>query len=76
MDDRALGTYFNQESIIKSRQLASVIKASAARLGCVFVDAAEVALPGKDGVHLTEEGHAALAKLLAKKLFDLRERTS
>ncbi len=53
----------------KSRALAPLYAALAARVGAQFIDAAEHAqVDDLDGVHLTPESHVALAKTIAAKL--------
>lgn len=45
-----------------SRGLGAEFKKVAEALDCGFIDAAEIASPGPDFQHLTEEGHGKLAK--------------
>ena len=51
----------------RSRAIAPALEAEAARLGCGFLDAGRhAAVDPVDGVHLTAEGHAALARAVAE----------
>jgi len=65
-DNLPTGPHYDQNSIDKSRQLAPVVRAVAEAEGCLFVDAAEVALPGEDGIHLTKDSHTPLAGKLSQ----------
>ncbi len=55
---------FNEESAEKVKQLASLYEDLAARTGCGFLDAAKVAGPGSDQLHMDGENHRALAEAL------------
>lgn len=59
--------YYDHESVIKSYELAPELKAVADRTGSTFVDAAQVADAGDDGIHFSEEAHAGLAEVLIEK---------
>ena len=51
----------------RSRAIAPALEAEAARLGCGFLDAGRhAAVDPVDGVHLTEEAHAALGRAVAE----------
>lgn len=56
---------YNKAAAAKSRKLAQEVQRVAEALGCEFVDAAQVATAGSDGLHLTAESHQALASLLS-----------
>lgn len=57
------GEYFGMDGIEKSRRLASYYAATAKKLGCAFLDAAEFAhVHPQDGVHLDAENHRRLAE--------------
>jgi lysophospholipase L1-like esterase len=62
------GPHYDQASIDKSHQLASVIQTVAAQQKCYFIDAAEVAKPGEDDIHLTKDSHGPLAHKIAEAL--------
>ena len=62
---------YDHDSAIKSHELAKVLAAVAAEEGCTFLDASTVAEPGVDGIHFTEESHAALATLIAETIATL-----
>lgn len=51
----------------KSKRLSAVYSKIAKKNKCGFVDASGLKV-GKDGVHLTKESHAKLAKLVANKI--------
>lgn len=56
---------FSAASREKSRQLPTIYRELAQRLGCAFFDPGTVTLqPGSDGVYLTAEGHLRLAETL------------
>lgn len=59
---------YDAESIRKSRDLGTVIHRVAERRGALFVDAASVARPGLDGVHLSPDSHERLSKLIAQTI--------
>jgi len=63
--------FYDTFSVEKARQLASLLEAIAREMGCVFVDAASVAQPGDDGLHMDMASHRALGTLLAKKVHSL-----
>ena len=56
---------FDAESGERVKGLAVQYAASAQRYGCAFLDAAAVAQPGPDQLHMGPEGHRALAEALA-----------
>jgi lysophospholipase L1-like esterase len=64
------GTYDHQ-SVQKSQQLGALLASVAKETGCHFADAATVAQPGVDGLHLTPESHPALGALVAKKVKEI-----
>ncbi len=60
------------ESHEKSMQLASRFQKITGNLGIYFMDAATVTPPSdEDALHLTKEGHLALAKEFAKKVKEI-----
>lgn len=61
-------TVFSPESIQKSEQLAPIYEVIAQRNGCHFLDASQFAYACGDGVHMTKESHAVLAKAMAEKV--------
>lgn len=58
---------YDAASAAKSRQLAAELRRVADAHGTLFADAAEVALPGPDGVHLSTDSHRPLAELIASR---------
>ncbi|MDD3369780.1 MAG: SGNH/GDSL hydrolase family protein [Lachnospiraceae bacterium] len=60
---------FDETSVQKSIQLATYYQATAKRLGCLFLDAAEVAVPSdEDQLHMDAMSHRALAMAIADKI--------
>lgn len=61
----------NEESVKKSRSLAPLYKELADRHGCLFLDCTnELEVSSFDCEHLTANGHARLAELLAKMILE------
>jgi lysophospholipase L1-like esterase len=56
--------YYDHESALKSHQLAPELETLAKRTDCTFVDAAQVANAGDDGIHFDQAAHAGLSKAL------------
>ncbi len=56
---------YDETSVRKSEELASIIKQLAARTVCQFFDAASVTNTGEDGLHLNLQSHKALAEALS-----------
>ncbi len=56
---------FGADSVETSRLLPRFCQETARRMGAHFFDASKVTGAGADGVHLSPEGHAALADALA-----------
>ncbi|MFI6220116.1 GDSL-type esterase/lipase family protein [Nocardia salmonicida] len=63
---------YDVESVCKSRELGDAIRRVAVRRGVLFADAATVARPGIDGVHLSRDSHESLSLLIAEKIEDCR----
>lgn len=62
----------NEESIVNSRRLAGYLKEQAALCGCHFMDASDYAQPCReDAVHLSPEGHEALAQAVRSKIKEI-----
>ncbi|WP_280236541.1 GDSL-type esterase/lipase family protein [Nocardia cyriacigeorgica] len=59
---------YDADSVRKSRELGEAIRGVAHKRGALFVDAATVARPGIDGVHLSRESHQPLAELIAEEV--------
>jgi lysophospholipase L1-like esterase len=59
---------YDDRGAVTSRQLAAEIQTVADDTGSFFFDAAQVALPGEDGIHMNMEGHKALGSALAIKI--------
>ncbi len=60
--------YYDHEAVTKSEQLSAEIQKVAEANDCLFVNAAEVASPGDDGLHFSQEAHAGLADSLVTLL--------
>lgn len=61
-----------QKSIGRSKELADAYRKVAKRYACAFLDAGELALPGKaDSIHLTREGHRILGTAVAAKVREI-----
>ena len=63
--DRSEYASFDAESGERVKGLAAQYAASAEKYGCAFLNAAEVAKPGPDQLHMDAEGHRTLAEALA-----------
>ena len=59
---------FDAHSVEESRRLATEIATVAKARGVGFVDAASVAHPGRDGLHLSLDSHQSLADVLAHEI--------
>lgn len=65
----AFGVSFHSDAIAISHELGSCYKEVAKTLGVHFMDAAEYASPSaEDSLHLTKEGHTALANAFCEKI--------
>jgi len=62
------GESFDASGVARSRELAAEIGRVALARGVRFADAARVARPGSDGLHLTLDSHDRLAELVATTL--------
>ncbi len=63
---------YSHASVLKSHELAGQLEETAQANDCAFFDAASVAVPGEDGIHLSYDSHEALAQSLSQcvtKLF-------
>ncbi|HJQ08148.1 MAG TPA: SGNH/GDSL hydrolase family protein [Candidatus Saccharimonadales bacterium] len=60
--------YYDHKSALKSQQLASALQKVSSDAGCLFVDAAQVAHAGDDGIHFSQEAHTALGRKLVTLL--------
>jgi lysophospholipase L1-like esterase len=60
------GSYYNETSVEKSKALASRLEMLALAMDCAFVDAAQIAKAGQDGLHLDEASHRALGEAIGK----------
>ena len=63
---------YNDESALKSRQLASELMNIAKNSDCRFLDAATVSRAGTDGVHFDEVSHPALGTLIANYIKQIK----
>lgn len=74
LDDQAprypelVGEGFDPGAAERFRVLSTEIRRVAAERGVPFVDAADVARPGGDGLHLTWDSHRSLAELVAAQV--------
>lgn len=73
MTDRGVFAHaFGKQAAEKTTHFSALFRATARKLGCEFLDAADFAQPGEaDGVHLDEKGHEALAQAMAEKIREL-----
>lgn len=62
--------HYDHTSAVKAKQLAAAIQTIAERQGCTFVDAAEVAKPGEDGIHFAKESHHLFSQRLLAVIAD------
>lgn len=62
------GSEYDAESARKSRELATAIQRVTQNRRALFVDAATVACPGIDGIHLSRDSHEPLAQLIAQEI--------
>lgn len=62
---------YDEVSSEKSLELARYIADVAQSENCEFLDASTVAVPGVDGIHLSTESHALLAKLIGDKVLQM-----
>ncbi|TLF77786.1 hypothetical protein FEK34_13560 [Nocardia cyriacigeorgica] len=59
---------YDAESVRKSRELGPEIRHVADKRKTMFLDAATVARPGVDGIHLSRDSHEPLSKLIAHEI--------
>ena len=65
---------FTESAVERSREFPEWFGKVAEKYGCIFVNAAKYIQPSMiDSVHLTPEGHAALADVLYKAVTDIKE---
>lgn len=55
---------YDERAAQESRKLATAISQLAEKTGCIFVDAADVAQSGEDGIHFSDDSHEPLARAL------------
>lgn len=55
----------------QSKLLSKYIQKEIANKDCGFIDAADYASPGSDGIHMDAENHAALARAIADKVKEM-----
>lgn len=63
--------HYDESSIKKSQDLAQFLEVVARQTDCVFVDAAQVAVAGEDGIHFDQISHQKLGELLAGYIKEL-----
>ena len=74
VEDGRFGEILPQSPDMPGTDLGGALEEVARQLDIPFLDAAKVTLPSKeDSLHLTKEGHLALAKALAKKVKEILE---
>ncbi len=59
---------FDETSVERADQLSPWYEAVAKRQGCLFLDAAQVAGPGSDQLHMDGDSHRRLAEALCKMI--------
>lgn len=60
--------HFDARSVAASHELAPVIKDIADKHHCYFIDAADIAKAGDDGIHMDEDSHKRFGLALAEKI--------
>lgn len=65
------GFYYDAESVAVSEELHYWYEALAEKTGCAFLDAALYAGTGCDCVHISRDGHRALAEAAAEKILQM-----
>lgn len=65
IDERSFQDVYDKVSMQKSLELAPLIRNVAKKHECKFIDAADFASVGDDGIHLTKESQATLAQAVA-----------
>jgi lysophospholipase L1-like esterase len=68
---RLYNTNYSHSSVLKSHELAGYLEETANVNNCAFFNAASVAVPGEDGIHLSHDSHEVLAQALSKCLAKL-----
>lgn len=63
--------HYDEKSVQKSQELASALQKVAEATGCYFVDAAQIAEAGEDGIHFDEKSHRAFGDFLAEQIKSL-----
>lgn len=58
-------SYYDNRSAKESMLLAAAVKAVADSEGCIFLNAADVATPGEDGIHLSPDSNQPLCEMIA-----------
>lgn len=61
---------YNEQGAAVSKELAMHVQRVAEETGSFFFDAATVASPGEDGIHMNAESHKALGTALAVKIME------
>ena len=68
-------TGFTNSACDVSRKLANAYERKAKELGCDFLNAAEHAEPStRDSLHMEKEEHEKLARAVAAKILEMKER--
>lgn len=63
--------HYDESSIKKSQELASYLSSVAEVTNCYFVDAAQIAKAGEDGIHFDEGSHQAFGDFLTQQIRNL-----
>jgi lysophospholipase L1-like esterase len=63
--------YYDNRSMQESLQLAAAIKTVAEDNDCLFLNAADVARSGEDGIHFSQDSNEPLARLIASTVKDI-----
>ena len=64
---------FDEESLAKSKELSKYYKRISDKYGCTFLNASQyVCVSPEDQIHLSKEGHAALAEALYETVLNLK----
>lgn len=72
LGNEIIGPSFSAESVEISKKLGPALKKKAEELGVFYMDAAQYASPSpSDGLHLSKEGHRALADAFYRKILEI-----
>ena len=73
IEEKEFGMEFDGASVQKIFELRKWYRVVARDNHCEYMDAGTVSFPGEDGIHMSPEGHEALAKAVACRVKDMIE---